>query len=161
VTAPPDAKRTELRNSPTHGGGERKRERERERERERKRDGHGNETVARTTRRETTARCRPVTWAPEIFGTLPRKNHARCREHCCYHVDKRPGPCFVVDTASADARTTRNVTRENPPRRPVRNVRKPRNYDINTHRRPPPPLGHEQYGVPPGLAAGKPTGWQE
>lgn len=67
----------------------------------------------------------------------------------------------VLHTTSADARTTRNVTRENPPRRPVRNVRKPRNYDINTHRRPPPPLGHEQYGVPPDLAVGKPTGWQE
>jgi hypothetical protein len=48
-----------------------------------------------------------------------------------------------------------------PTRRSVRNVRKARNEDINTHRRPPPPLGHGQYGVPLGLAAGKPTGWQE
>lgn len=71
--------------------------------------------------------------------------------------------CVVTRyTTSRFSCTARNVTRENPTRRArAKRVEKPRYDDINTHRRPPPPLGHGQYGVPLGLAAGKLTGWQE
>lgn len=124
----------------------------RKRERQKK---HSNENSGTKTTTRHDYSPRSVTRAPE----LPRKNHTTIRRaHCYCHDKRRPVPY----TMSADTRTARNVTRENPTRRArAKRVEKPRNDDINTHRRPPPPLGHGQYGVPLGLAAGKPAGWQE
>lgn len=128
---------------------------EREREGERRRQKNTEtKTAARRRRRGTTVR------GGLSLGRLSfRERIAQwCRAHCCCHDKRRP----FSHTASADTRTAWNVTRENPTRRAcAKRVEKPRNDDINTHRRPPPPLGHGQYGVPLGLAAGKPAGWQE
>lgn len=136
-------------NGPIRRLGEREREREWEK---RRRENTETKTAARRRRRGTTVRGGLSLGRLSFRGRIAQ----RCRAHCC-HDKRRPFP----HAASADTRTARNVTRENPTRRArAKRVEKPRNDDINTHRRPPPPLGHGQYGVALGLAAGKPAGWQ-